>query len=151
MLKGSGKIKKNERGLSIIEIVVAMVLLMVAMMSLAFVYPKGRTLTDSSRLSMQATEIARSIMEEIKIRPIESRLQFGAADVSQLGLISSNTSIMSLQNPSFNYAQMSNYMWPFHHFASNLQQWQSRTPVYCWEETPNDLTSNAALSAFKTK
>ncbi|MBR0518892.1 prepilin-type N-terminal cleavage/methylation domain-containing protein, partial [bacterium] len=58
------KNKKNNRGVSIVEIVVSMIIIMLVMLVLAFVYPNGRRLTNSSDNRTKATAIAKSILEE---------------------------------------------------------------------------------------
>ncbi len=139
--------RKKQQGMNIVEVVMAMALLMVAMMSLAFVYPKGRTLTDSGRMSMQATEIARSIMEEIKLRPIRSTVDVwpNAANrsVANIGMLPMQNDPASTIAPCIaNIArdQMLALQWPFHHFTSNNEaEWRERCPVMCWEDTPQNV------------
>ncbi len=141
--------KKKKLGMSVVEVVVAMAILMVSMMSLAFVYPKGRTLTDSSKISMQATEIARSIVEEIKIRPLLTRLTArptGVEELPRLGIMADPGSpVPGYSLINLTRADMNTLRWPFHHFATSEQDWHQRTPVLCWEEIPNHPTALRAL------
>ena len=148
----SGREKHGRRGFSIVEVVVSMALLMAALMTLAFVYPRGKTMTDSNKLSMQATEIARSIIEEIRMRPVNSKLV--QTDISTYGLLNNNGDIGSpgddtaIANLSSN--KMGSLQWPFHHFAdsSNVDKWKQNCPVYCWGAT--DISGSiASIDEFR--
>lgn len=157
---------KKYAGFNIVEIVVAMALLMVAMMALAFVYPSARRMTDSSKLSTQATEIARSIMEEIKARPIYSTSNpNGLADIGILsnsfdnpsGAATNNLDTDTNPNHSiryFNHESMKNFHWPYHHLATigDIKEdptWEANCPVYCWGET-NITGDSATWVTFKS-
>lgn len=108
--------KKNSRGVSIIEIVVSMVLLMTVMFSLAFVYPNGRKLTTSSDYRTKATEIARSILEETKLIP------FDHSTATPIGAGTATTnSIVLVKNPA-DPAQSANFILLDPFFTPNGQE-----------------------------
>ena len=115
--------KKNSRGVSIIEIVVSMVLIFLVMLVLAFVYPQGRRVTQGSDNRTKATEIAKSIMEEIQLIPLLPQ-SWAGNDVNVLkniSLVKTNTqnSVPTLDTFAGNYNAMKKTCWPYHHLASS--------------------------------
>ena len=113
--------KKNSRGVSIIEIVVSMVLLMAVMFSLAFVYPNGRRLTNSSDYRTKATEIARSILEETKLVDFDSSTTPKDGTLASLVLVKktdelSNNNIISLDDALKKSGR--DFQWPYHHLST---------------------------------
>lgn len=132
--------KINSRGMNIVEVMVAMVILMVALMALGFVYPRGRLMTDSSRMSMQATEIARSITEEMKNMPMHSTIMAQNNSLNGLGLLPASGQNSNVCVANFSPANMAAAQWPFHHLSSSdAANWQAKVPVYCWDTTGTNL------------
>ncbi len=62
--------RKNILGLTLIEIMVTLVLLVLVIMSFAVVYPSGYRLHQKSRMSTEAAQAARSILNELKSLPL---------------------------------------------------------------------------------
>jgi len=122
-------------GMNIIEVVVGMIILLIAFMALGFVYPRGRLMTDQSRFAMQATEIARSITEEIKLMPLRSSplAVMNPNNLALIGLLPAvgpgNTgNNVCLRNIlGTNGEQLINWNWPYHHFAG--PDWRNNIPV----------------------
>ena len=114
------KNRKNNRGVSIIEIVVSMVLIMLVMLVLAFVYPNGRKVTESTDKRTKATEIAKSIMEEIQLIPLFPRAvgNKSNASLSDFSLVNVNGE-NTLNNLIANTTWMKNLKWPYHQLSSN--------------------------------
>jgi len=113
------KKRSNQKGLSLLEILMAVILLAMVIMATATVFPGGYKLNISNRYSNQATEYARGIMEEINARPFTS---LGVPGIDNL----------SLQNLSaWNYALSETNLWPFHFYA-NATDWKANCPVRCW-------------------
>ena len=115
--------KKNSRGVSIIEIVVSMVLIFLVMLVLAFVYPQGRRVTQGSDNRTKATEIAKSIMEEIQLIPLLPQ-SWAGNDVNSLknvSLVKTNTqnSVPTLDTFAGNYNAMKKNCWPYHHLSGS--------------------------------
>ena len=113
------KSKKNCRGVSIIEIVVSMLLLMTVMMSLAFVYPNGKKLTEATDKKTKATEIAKSIMEEIQAIPLFPSGNVAAGNIASYSLVYSNGSVPTPVLNDLNTHRMRNLEWPYHQLAGN--------------------------------
>ena len=140
--------KLNCRGLNIVEIMVAMVILMIALMALGFVYPRGRLLTDSSRMAMQATEIARSITEEIKNMPLRTNASIpaGPAALEGIGLLpaAANGRCIAIFTPQ----QRETAQWPYHHFSNRNDasgiEWKNKIPINCWSVTTFGSYDDAA-------
>jgi prepilin-type N-terminal cleavage/methylation domain-containing protein len=113
------KIRRNQKGLSLLEILMAVILLAMCIMATATVFPGGYKLNMSNRYANQATEYARGIMEEINARPFVS---LGVPGID-------NLSLQSLAG--WNYALSETNMWPFH-FYTSVNDWKTNCPVRCW-------------------
>lgn len=61
---------QSQRGLTLLEIMVTMVLLVLVVTSFAVVYPSGFRLHRKSRLSTTAAQTARSVLNELKSLPL---------------------------------------------------------------------------------
>ena len=110
--------KKSSRGVSIIEIVVSMVLLMTVMLSLAFVYPNGRRLTNSSDYRTKATEIARSILEETKLISFDSDGAHGQGGLSNIVLVRREGDAAHYIDLNHALANANALQWPYHHLST---------------------------------
>lgn len=122
--------KKNSRGVSIIEIVVSMVLIFLVMLVLAFVYPQGRRVTQGSDNRTKATEIAKSIMEEIQLIPLLPQSWATANSTSALKDISlvrtsDKNNYTTLDIFAGNYSAMTTLKWPYHH----RDNWDAGTDI----------------------
>lgn len=120
------KTKKNSRGVSIIEIVVSMVLLMLVLLALAFVYPNGRKVTQSSDNRTKATQIAKSILEEIELIPLKNEGKVdNTVSLQNLYVLGIPSNEFTLGELSGSKTDMSkdNIRWPFHHLA--LSGWDA--------------------------
>ncbi|MHC9540379.1 MAG: hypothetical protein AB9903_12750 [Vulcanimicrobiota bacterium] len=118
-----GRMCKKLRGLTILEILIAMALLMMVIMATAMVYPSGYKLNETNRYANQATEIARGIVEELMMRPFTS--PGGAAT----GII--NISLVSLTNWSPDFSETN--CWPYYN-GSIGNEWKRQSPVASWFE-----------------
>jgi Tfp pilus assembly protein PilV len=116
-----GRMRRELRGLTILEILIAMALLMMVIMATAMVYPSGYKLNETNRYANQATEIARGIVEELMMRPFTS--PGGAAT----GI--NNISLTTLTNwdPDFSEANH----WPYYD-GSAPNVWKRQSPVASW-------------------
>lgn len=135
------KNRKNNRGVSIIEIVVSMVLIMLVMLVLAFVYPNGRKVTESTDKRTKATEIAKSIMEEIQLIPLFPRAVGNTAnaslsDFSLVRISGENTLNQLIAQPGW----MANLNWPYHQLSVG---WDATTPKANNPVCPFFITTNA--------
>lgn len=143
--------KTRQRGVSIIEIVVSMVILFLVMMALAFVYPQGRKLTDTSDNRTKATEIARTILEEIQLIPFDNAAAAGdnvtLQTVSLTGI--TNNAInnnQTLANMASNAQTLINLQWPYHHYAG--ADWQNRIPILITAQVDDLINNNPNGQAF---
>lgn len=128
--------KSKQYGINIIEIVVSMILIMTVMMALAFVYPKGRQITESSDKRTKATEIARSIIEEIQLLPLTPKsTAVSNLVLSNIGIIGSSNTLTDF----FSAATCQAQQWPFHHYAGT--DWRTKCPVVIGNPTPTVLQS----------
>ena len=110
--------KKNCRGISIIEIVVSMVLIMLVMLVLAFVYPQGRKVTQGSDNRTKATEIAKSILEEIKLVGfLQGTSGSNDKQVGNLSLLNDGSNDYTPLNKALTHA--ADMHWPYHHLDTN--------------------------------
>lgn len=142
-------IKRKQRGVSILEIVVSMVILMLALSAMAFVYPQGRKVTDKSDKRTKATEIARSILEETQgLRFVAGSSAASNPDISDVGLVgNSSTALGKIISPtgqglSFCTAKQ----WPYHHYSSSsMANWALKMPCFI-SEAQNSAT---LISEFK--
>ncbi len=115
------KNRKNNRGVSIIEIVVSMVLIMLVMLVLAFVYPNGRKVTESTDKRTKATEIAKSIMEEIQLIPLLPKAvgaETAGDELFHYSLVNVNGD-KTLNDLISNSDLMKRLKWPYHQLSSN--------------------------------
>lgn len=64
--------RPNRQGLTLLEIMVTMVLLVLVVTSFAVIYPSGFRLHRKSRLSTTAAQTARSVLNELKSLPLTS-------------------------------------------------------------------------------
>lgn len=112
--------RRKQKGLSILEIIIAGLILTTAFMTLAFVYPSGFKLTESNKKTSEATEIARSIMEEIKLLPFQSYRGGVTKDIQTWELA-------SFQDTKPFWPQSN---WPFNHYKDAGNGWAERTPVH---------------------
>ena len=149
------KNKKNNRGVSIVEIVVSMIIIMLVMLVLAFVYPNGRRLTNSSDNRTKATAIAKSILEEIKLIAFdENSAQTGDAALNNLCVLVSNAQMnnyLSLNNPNRNILTVintpgNNIQWPYHHFSVGDQK--ASTTGAGWDATVANDENNTPVCPF---
>ena len=62
--------RKPISGLSLLEIMITMVLLVVVLTSFATIYPSGFKLHQKSRMATQAAQSARSVLSELKNLPL---------------------------------------------------------------------------------
>lgn len=130
-------IKRKQRGVSILEIVVSMVILMLALSAMAFVYPQGRKVTDKSDKRTKATEIARSILEETQGLRFEAGSSAAATpDISDVGLVGNGpTALGKIISPTgqglgFCTAKQ----WPYHHYSStDVNNWALKIPCFISE------------------
>ncbi|MFA5507366.1 MAG: hypothetical protein WC314_00060 [Vulcanimicrobiota bacterium] len=60
----------NESGLSLLEIMITMVLLLLVITSFATIYPSGFKLHRKSKMSTEAAQSARAVLNELKSLPI---------------------------------------------------------------------------------
>ena len=147
------KTKKNSRGVSIIEIVVSMVLLMLVLLALAFVYPNGRKVTQSSDNRTKATQIAKSILEEIDLIPIKNEgMVTNTVSLQNLYLIGPNNQF-TLVNLSESKDNMTALRWPFHHLrGASGNEWDAGAnenadaPPVC----PFFITSASSVTDLQT-
>lgn len=65
-----GRRRKNRSGLSLLEVMITMVLLVLVVTSFATIYPSGFRLHRKSRMSTQAAQAARSVLSELKNLPL---------------------------------------------------------------------------------
>lgn len=138
--------KTRQRGVSIIEIVVSMVILFLVMMALAFVYPQGRKLTDTSDNRTKATEIARTILEEIQLIPF---VNYSVADINNDPLQA--VSLSGIGNGQ-SLEQLVNRMgddidWPYHHYAGD--NWADNIPFFIADNV-SQFDNNEVNHAHKT-
>lgn len=66
----SRKPLRDNTGLSLLEVMVTMVLLVLVVTSFATIYPSGFRLHRKSRLSTQAAQASRSVLNELKSLPV---------------------------------------------------------------------------------
>jgi Tfp pilus assembly protein PilW len=62
--------RKRESGLSLLEIMITMVLLLLVITSFATIYPSGFRLHRKSKMSTQAAQSARAVLNELKSLPL---------------------------------------------------------------------------------
>jgi type II secretory pathway pseudopilin PulG len=62
--------RKSESGLSLLEIMITMVLLLLVITSFATIYPSGFRLHRKSKMSTQAAQSARAVLNELKSLPL---------------------------------------------------------------------------------
>lgn len=62
--------RESKRGLSLLEIMITMVLLLLVITSFATIYPSGFRLHRKSKMSTQAAQSARAVLNELKSLPI---------------------------------------------------------------------------------
>ncbi len=134
------KNRKNDRGVSIIEIVVSMVLIMLVMLVLAFVYPNGRKVTESTDKRTKATEIAKSIMEEIQLIPLFPHAvgNTSNATLSDFSLVRINGE-NTLNQLIANSGWMATLNWPYHQLSAG---WDATTPKATNPVCPFFITTN---------
>lgn len=126
----SMKKSRNQRGLSLLEILLAIVLLAMVIMATATVYPGGFKLNATNKYASQATALAQAIVEEIKLRPFKE-VEVGTPDTFEY---------FSIEELAQNYHNgtiinmCAHYRWPFHNesFADDAT-WHNNCPVICWE------------------
>lgn len=130
-------IKRKQRGVSILEIVVSMVILMLALSAMAFVYPQGRKVTDKSDKRTKATEIARSILEETQGLRFEAGFSAAATpDISEVGLVGNgSTALGKIISPTGQgLGFCTSKQWPYHHYASSdMSSWALKMPCFISE------------------
>jgi hypothetical protein len=102
-----------------------MVLLMTVMLSLAFVYPNGRKLTEATDKKTKATEIAKSIMEEIQAVPLFPNGNVAGNNIGSYSLVVSNVGGGNRLN-NLNRARMHQLQWPYHQLAGT---WDATSEV----------------------
>lgn len=130
-------IKRKQRGVSILEIVVSMVILMLALSAMAFVYPQGRKVTDKSDKRTKATEIARSILEETQGLRFEAGSSAAATpDISDVGLVGNGSTalgkIISPTGQGLGFCTAK--QWPYHHYSStDVNNWALKMPCFISE------------------
>ncbi|GEM_PF-1729092 len=121
-----GRMRKRRAawGLTILEILIAIALLMMVIMATAMVYPGGYKLNETNRLANQATEIARGIVEELMMRP------FTTPGGATAGIDSISLQTVSNWTPNFYIAY--NCKWPYYDGSAALVDWQKQSPVVSW-------------------
>ncbi len=137
---------RKQRGLSLLEILLAIILLSMVIMATATVYPGGYKLNASNKSASQATTIAQGILEEIKMRPFTEVI---------VGADSEGYEYFSIEEIAKNYRTdpvtniYTKYEWPFHDHRFSTDEWKYNCPVLCWYNTPNpDI--NAIITALRT-
>jgi prepilin-type N-terminal cleavage/methylation domain-containing protein len=136
-----------QKGLSLLEILMAMIVITMVMMAVATVYPGGYKLNETNRLTSRATEIARGIVEEINARPIVGAEGVPSGNIDFLSLYSIRS--QSQGGPGWTPSVSQTYMWPYHYYMT-VNEWQENCPVYCWGA--GDITEpnkNDALNVRK--
>lgn len=118
-----GRMRKKLRGMTILEILIAMALLMMVIMATAMVYPSGYKLNETNRYANQATEIARGIVEELMMRPFST--PGGATGINAI-------SLRTLTNWSPTFCDDNNVHWPYYDGGNNDNEWKKQSPVASW-------------------
>jgi len=77
-------IKRNRRGMSLIEIMGAVCILSFSILAVATIFPTGLEINRKTRVRIQALEIASAIMEEIKNLPYTDVFNPGGMSVMKL-------------------------------------------------------------------
>ncbi|MDQ7821893.1 MAG: type II secretion system protein [Candidatus Eremiobacteraeota bacterium] len=130
------KVFSRERGLSILEIIIAVILLAMVIMATACVYPGGYKLNETNKLANQATEIARGIAEEINMRP------FYTSNLSGIDALSIWKLAIKNNTAGWTPTLSNTYCWPYHFYGDDNTTWQQNCPVYCWgDDDPANLRS----------
>ena len=137
------KNKKSSRGVSIIEIVVSMILLFVVMLVLAFVYPNGRRLTESTDKRTKATEIAKAIMEEIQLVPLYPQKALNANSFTNVSLVKTSQDNNTKLLGNLTLADMTSFKWPYHQLISSVDAGGAET----WDANV-DKPTNAKCPFF---
>jgi len=118
-----GRMRRKLLGLTILEILIAIALLMMVIMATAMVYPSGYKLNETNRYANQATEIARGIIEEMMMRPFTTP-GGASAGIDQI-------SLQSLANWSPTFS--STNTWPYYIGSTvTVTEWQRQSPVASW-------------------
>lgn len=129
--------KRRQRGISIIEIVVSMIIIMVAMAALAFVYPQGRRVTESSDKRTKATEIAKTILEEVQILKLEPGALTAHNSIQNLSIVGP-AAAFTLNTITAD--DMRALQWPYHHYsAGDANSWTNNCPFFVTSQTGNNL------------
>ncbi len=150
------KNKKSSRGVSIIEIVVSMILLFVVMLVLAFVYPNGRRLTESTDKRTKATEIAKAIMEEIQLVPLYPQKALNANSFTNVSLVKTSQDNNTKLLGNLTLADMTSFKWPYHQLISSVdaggaETWDANVDKLTNAKCPFFIFSGNSVSALKTK
>lgn len=141
--------KTRQRGVSIIEIVVSMVILFLVMMALAFVYPQGRKLTDTSDNRTKATEIARTILEEIQLIPFVNTAAAGDGVNLQTVSLTGINNNLTLANMASNDQLLRTLQWPYHHYATaNANDWEDKIPILIAQNASALINDNPRGKTF---
>ncbi|MGV8123446.1 MAG: hypothetical protein AB2L14_27145 [Candidatus Xenobiia bacterium LiM19] len=119
-----GRMRKKLRGMTILEILIAMALLMMVIMATAMVYPSGYKLNETNRYANQATEIARGIVEELMMRPFTTP---GGASTGINAI-----SLQTLTNWTPDFWNDNNVHWPYYDGGTNDNEWKKQSPVASW-------------------
>lgn len=132
--------KRRQRGISIIEIVVSMIIIMVAMAALAFVYPQGRRVTESSDKRTKATEIAKTILEEVQILKLEPGAMTTHDSIQNLSIVGP-AAAFTLNTITDN--EMRTLQWPYHHYSSgDAKNWTANCPFFVTAQTGTPLITS---------
>lgn len=85
------KLKTYSKGLSLIEILISIVMIMLIIMTFAMVFPSGMRLNATNLRANRATEIANGVIEEIKNMPLcnQNLLTPCPADFNGSGVVKS--------------------------------------------------------------
>lgn len=87
----SRRLGTNSRGLSLLEVMFTMVLLVLVITSFAVIYPSGFRLHRKSRMSTEAAQTARSVLNELKNLPLTSEAgELSLAYLATNGVVSSD-------------------------------------------------------------
>lgn len=148
----TGLRRSGERGLSLIEILMAIMVLTAAIMAVATVYPGGYKLNETNRYANQATEIARGIMEEICALPFITPAEATSNPTGSLGRLSlsGNTAAGIIGLDSWDPTMSNTYNFPYHYYGEgtiNNNKWKEQCPVLCWDSTISPSSIKSSLKS----
>lgn len=134
---------RNQKGLTLLEILLAIVLLAMVIMATATVYPGGYKLNATNRYTNQATDYARGIIEEINMRPFS-----GPTGISPTAIESLSLQTLNNGGSGWSYGVTESFLWPFHYWPNSATDWQTNCPVGCWTNVNNTNPDGANYKFF---